>query len=333
MTTLTTERNGESGSPVTAAATPLVPTNTTAVVAATRKRAERRGALWRLRFARRQVAGCLRQFGVGHQLQALIDVGRVRAQKLRNVVVGKCRQVFTSGHKVNQQGVFLDGKEVSVNVLSSRGHLLGRIYAQPRQGAVLCDTYRSWSHPECTTRFFCRQTDSHSQHQKLAEVVGEAIEQHAHHVRVTRLQGTFLRAKGKVDPIGDVCSGNRGAKCRALHICHLVRGNAEDESLERPTFIAVSRERMEHGEQYLLRRVIGGEVGCWGAPESTPAVADNHRSKMSQQRFLCTHLAKSGAGDEIAKVAILRPMEDRPPTSRRYIGRHDPHLLKVPHLR
>ena len=65
----------------------------------------------------------------------------------------------------------------------------------------------------------------------------------------------FVAAVGS---LGEVVRGHRGPDRRALRVGDLVGSDAEDERLERASFVAVPRQGGQHGETDLLGHVVSG---------------------------------------------------------------------------
>ena len=138
-------------------------------------------------------------------------------------------------------------------------------------------------------------------------------------VDVSGLDGSFLRSEAQIGCVRNDLSRDRGSECRTLKIGDFVRRDAEDERLERASFVAVAGQRVQHGEQYLLCRIICGEVSCRDAAEPPPAIANHQRAEVSEQRLGSVVVPIDGSPDESPQVTVLRTVQDRSWGPARYI--------------
>ena len=98
-----------------------------------------------------------------------------------------------------------------------------------------------------------------------------------------------LRAEPGVRGLRQVLGRHGGPDRRALRVGDLVGGDAEDERLERASFVPVPRQGGQHGETDLLGHVVGGVLAPGQPAQSCTAVAVDDDPDVRQQR-----VARSG---------------------------------------
>ena len=163
--------------------------------------------------------------------------------------------------EVEQLVVALHGEQVEGAVagrlLPITGHLR-REHAQPGERAVLGDPDRAGGHAEGAAGLLGRETDGDAQDQQLTLVGRQPVEQAAHEDGVAVAHRLVLGPGPRSGSSGMLVGRDRGPHRRALGVGHLVRGDAEDERLERAPLVAIARQGRQHGETHLLRDVVRG---------------------------------------------------------------------------
>jgi hypothetical protein len=141
-------------------------------------------------------------------------------------------------------------------------------------------------------------------------------------MRVASLHGAFFRREVGVDSVRKLVGGYSRTERGALKVCHLVGSDTKNKRLKWASLIAVSGQRVQHGEQNLLRRIVRGEISSWGATETPTAVAENQWADMGKQRLRGSDIAVGSKPDEAAQITVLRPMENRAYLRLCYITAH-----------
>ena len=131
---------------------------------------------------------------------------------------------------------------------------------------MLGDPHSPGGHAQCGPGLLGGQPDRHAQQEQLTLVRRQQLEQAAGGRGLAAADRVVLRTRTAVGGLREVVRGHRGPDRRALRVGDLVGGDAEDERLERASFVAVPRQGGQHGETDLLGHVVGGVLASGQPP-------------------------------------------------------------------